>query len=460
MSDGNYMTRLSTARFVLPHYCTNLARLRVRGHDATYRPLFWRSSPICHRSPRRLYCVPRLLLVFFDRVAMKPDGGGGGGLGGGDCVFGDGGVSVNRSSSPPPGTAPPPDADAIELYDSIMAATASCAAKDARCSCGGADWGCGAGGDRSDGRGCHCAGACPASAATVRAQNGGSGGNDVVDSGDSSTGGGGRRGGVAASGCFGTRLRHSLDVLGGALRLYGTGRLAIAFNGGKDATVILHLMRAAVAHHRRVVAAEEASLPCSAAAEVAAVPPPSTTTVVIGNGEQLDSSGATPRPTLPPPRPTASPPILSMYITDADAFDEVESFVRATAARYGIEAVDQAGGFKAGIEAFVRCRGVAAFVLGTRRDDPHGGQMEHFEPSSVGWPPFMRVNAILDWTYADVWRFLRRWRLPYAGIYDQGFTSLGGVSNTVANPKLRLPDGSYAPAYCLDDARDERAGRT
>ncbi|GAB0498576.1 hypothetical protein MMPV_009922 [Pyropia vietnamensis] len=301
-----------------------------------------------------------------------------------------------------------------------MAATAACAARDERCFCREADWGCGAGGDRSDGRDHKCARGCPASAAGVRARNGGEGsggGGDGVPSGDDSGGGGGGCGGEVAGGCFGTRLRRSLDVLGGALRLYGTGRLAIAFNGGKDATVILHLMRAAVANHRRVVATEEASLPTSS-------------------------------------------PILSMYITDADAFDEVECFVRATAARYGIEAVDQAGGFKAGIEAFVRCRGVAAFVLGTRRDDPHGGRMEHFEPSSAGWPPFMRVNAILDWSYADVWRFLRHWRLPYAGIYDRGYTSLGGVSNTAANPKLRRPDGGYEPAYCLDDARDERAGRT
>lgn len=392
---------------------------------------------------------------------MRPDGGGDGGGGG---VGGGGGGGGDTSSPLPPGTAPPPDADAIELYDAMIAATAACAAKDDRCSCGDADWGCGAGGDRSDRRGCAGEGGCPASVAGVQALNGGvggSGGGGGDCRGDSSCGGGGGRGGSAASGgCFGIRLRRSLDVLGGALRLYGTGRLAIAFNGGKDATVILHLMRAAVAHHRRVVAAEEASLSSVASAAAAAAAPPPTTTVLVGNGQQpYGRRGATLAPTLPPPPPpTASPPILSMYITDADAFDEVESFVRTTAARYGIEAVDQAGGFKAGIEAFVHSRGVAAFVLGTRRDDPHGGRMEHFEPSSVGWPPFMRVNAILDWTYGDVWRFLRRWRLPYAPIYDRGYTSLGGVSNTVANPKLLRPDGNYAPAYCLDDAQDERAG--
>eukprot|EP00168_Porphyra_purpurea_P019437 TRINITY_DN7754_c0_g1_i1.p3 TRINITY_DN7754_c0_g1~~TRINITY_DN7754_c0_g1_i1.p3 ORF type:complete len:148 (+),score=37.39 TRINITY_DN7754_c0_g1_i1:1-444(+) len=147
-----------------------------------------------------------------------------------------------------------------------------------------------------------------------------------------------------------------------------------------------------------------------------------------------------------------------MYITDADAFRCVEAFVRATAARYGIEAVDQ-GALEAGIDAIVRSRGVAAFVLGTRRDDPHGGRMAPFEPSSPGWPPFMRVNAVLGWSYGDVWHFLRRWRLPYAPLYDAGYTSLGGC-------RIRCPTrrsagrGGYAPAYCLADPRDERAGRT
>lgn len=93
------------------------------------------------------------------------------------------------------------------------------------------------------------------------------------------------------------------------------------------------------------------------------------------------------------------------------------------------------------------------------RGDPNAPGQETFCPSSKGWPAFMRVNPILDWTYHDVWEFLVCAGLPYCELYDRGYTSLGSVANTVPNAALLREDGNYAPAHQLPDARLERAGR-
>jgi hypothetical protein len=69
----------------------------------------------------------------------------------------------------------------------------------------------------------------------------------------------------------------------------------------------------------------------------------------------------------------------------------------------------------------------------SRSGDPNAEGQEYFCPSSAGWPPFMRINPILDWTYHDVWTFLRATGVSYCHLYDVGYTSLGGVHNTLPN---------------------------
>jgi len=79
----------------------------------------------------------------------------------------------------------------------------------------------------------------------------------------------------------------------------------------------------------------------------------------------------------------------------------------------------------------VKLNSSTAAVL--RRGDPNAEGQEVFCPSSPGWPPFMRVNPILDWTYHDVWAFLRVTRAHYCTLYDRGYTSVGSTLNTAPN---------------------------
>lgn len=63
---------------------------------------------------------------------------------------------------------------------------------------------------------------------------------------------------------------------------------------------------------------------------------------------------------------------------------------------------------------------VSAILVGTRRADPHGAQLGHFNPTDADWPRFERVHPIINWNYADIWAFLKVLDVPYCKLYDMG----------------------------------------
>jgi FAD synthetase len=121
---------------------------------------------------------------------------------------------------------------------------------------------------------------------------------------------------------------------------------------------------------------------------------------------------------------------------------------------------------------------IKAIFVGTRRTDPHGQHLTHFDRTDHGWPDFMRIHPVIDWRLSEIWCFLRADELKepnsadgdgggaplaYCEMYDEGYTSLGGVGDTVRNPRLRYLDEDgrerYRPAYELTEDGDERLGR-
>lgn len=90
---------------------------------------------------------------------------------------------------------------------------------------------------------------------------------------------------------------------------------------------------------------------------------------------------------------------------------------------------------------------IDAILIGTRRTDPHGGEsststgprhgqlfidlavlffffaaaLSYRNMCDPGWPVFERINPIIDWSYADVWKFLKKLQVPYCALYDQGY---------------------------------------
>lgn len=138
-------------------------------------------------------------------------------------------------------------------------------------------------------------------------------------------------------------VREAMASLEAAVRLYSKDSLLLSFNGGKDATVVLHVARA----------------------------------VFAAKG-------------LGPPR--------CVYWVEKERFAEVHDFVMATVEQHALPLLTYTCSFGEGLRDCVETHGVASVVLGTRQSDPKAQNAE-FEPSSPGWPSFMRVNPIMSWDY-------------------------------------------------------------
>ncbi|KDO34763.1 hypothetical protein SPRG_00824 [Saprolegnia parasitica CBS 223.65] len=224
-------------------------------------------------------------------------------------------------------------------------------------------------------------------------------------------------------------FQRSIEVLDRAIDILGLDKICFSFNGGKDSTVVLHLLRIAVA--KRVLASLARTQQ----------PPEAFEAAYHAAMQRM--------------------PVLYFHTTDQ--FAEVNDFISHCIATYGLQCGVQACSFMEGIQNIMDKRGVQAFTMGVRKGDPFTDDLEHFAPSSKGWPAFFRVNPILLWKYEYVWVFLQELQLEYCSLYDQGYTSLGSIHNTVRNPALAVTDAtgsvSYLPAYRLQDGSSERCGR-
>jgi FAD synthetase len=160
---------------------------------------------------------------------------------------------------------------------------------------------------------------------------------------------------------------------------------------------------------------------------------------------------------------TAEPELLqAIYIAPRDPFPEVEEFVATSTKQYHLDLRRYSVPMRPALEAYLRDRpAVKAIFLGTRRTDPHSESLTAFSPTDKDWPQFMRVNPVLDWHYVEIWAFIRYLDIPFCSLYQQGFSSLGGMTNTRPNPALAVDSDptKFRPAYELTRDDEERLGR-
>ncbi|KAK2614086.1 hypothetical protein N8I77_000944 [Diaporthe amygdali] len=250
-----------------------------------------------------------------------------------------------------------------------------------------------------------------------------------------------------------SRVREAQSVIDDALERYSIEELSLSYNGGKDCLVLLVLILACLPRHFE---------PPPPPPPYYSIPPGAGTTTNGLTSQIPTNTPAAPTPVRSPtPHPFPST-LQSVYIVAPDPFAEVDAFVEHSAAAYHLDLCRYALPMRAALDAYLRDRPrLRAVFVGTRRTDPHGAALTHFDPTDGDWPAFVRVHPVIDWHYAEIWAFLRHLDIPYISLYDQGYTSLGGTKDTHPNPLLkRQAEGEgFRPAYELVEDDEERLGR-
>jgi FAD synthetase len=93
-----------------------------------------------------------------------------------------------------------------------------------------------------------------------------------------------------------------------------------------------------------------------------------------------------------------------VYIQSKHPFAEVDEFVETSVKQYSLSLVGYDKPMKAAFADYLHdTPSVKAIFVGTRRTDPHGEHLTHFDPTDHGWPSFMRIHPVIDWHYVDIW---------------------------------------------------------
>jgi phosphoadenosine phosphosulfate reductase len=241
------------------------------------------------------------------------------------------------------------------------------------------------------------------------------------------------------------KVEKSLEVIGRALARFPAETLAVAWTGGKDSTLLVHLFAVAAAAAGRgmppLLFIDDGDMFPEVAAFVAqtrtdwdapffAVRNDDLLEAGLAVGQWVETAGLSSRNRLE---------LARIGFSGQGFFFDPEALPGSHLAK------------TTPLNRFIEERGLAALATGIRWDE-HEARMgeEYFSPRAA--PPHIRVHPLLHFRERDVWDFTFSRGLPFCELYRAGYRSLGTRSGTAK--------GSDAPAWEQDlEHTPERAGR-
>ena len=213
--------------------------------------------------------------------------------------------------------------------------------------------------------------------------------------------------GIQISASLNKAITDSLSVLSDMFTRFKPSEIVISFNGGKDSTVIVHLLKM-----------------------------------------HLERAGT----------PNLLSQIKTVHLEGNNEFAEIVAFRAKIEQEYGIQVELLSCNLLQECSGLIE-RGYKCNVVGRRRMDPNSSTLTTVEPSGPDYPDYTRFFPVMDWNYAQVWEFLRKFNVKFCELYEDGYTSLGEIHNSRPNPALKKADGTFSPAWELIDASLERDSR-
>jgi FAD synthetase len=127
------------------------------------------------------------------------------------------------------------------------------------------------------------------------------------------------------------------------------------------------------------------------------------------------TNGSLPSASEPHSLPSlSSRPLQGVYVVSQHPFPEVEAFVTTSAIDYHLDLAHYALPMRPALEAYLgENKNVEAIFVGTRRTDPHGKFLTHFDLTDKDWPRFMRIHPVIDWHYSEIWTVSWLFSVPF-----------------------------------------------